>query len=239
MTGICRFIPAHTQSDMAREAASYLVRVINQVMETRETVAISLAGGSSPVETYHLLAQEQVDWHRIHIFWGDERMVPLDHADSNHAMTQKALISSIDIPAHNIHPVPVHVDDGPAAASAYEQEIRDFFQQGPPVIDIMILGMGTDGHTASLYPGQDTLKEKNKLVVHVPQPGMPPEHPRVSLTLGLINSSRHVIFIAGKGKAHLVDMIMGDHQDTHQWPSAMVQGKESCTWFYVDDKATS
>jgi len=173
--------------------------------------AVCCSGGSTPRRLYELLAEPPVavglPWSRIHWFWGDERFVPHDHPDSNYGMTRAALLSKVLIPAENIHPVSTEGPTPEQGAAAYEKTLRGYYgaenlDPARPLFDVTFLGIGDDGHTASLLPGQPALEETRRWVVAVPSGrGVP----RITLTYPALDSSRDVVFLAvGAGKRSIV-----------------------------------
>lgn len=191
-------------------------RRLLDMMETRkgERFSLALSGGSTPQRLYRLLAsppwREQIDWNLLHVFLADERFVPHDHPDSNLRMARETLLDHVPIPAANIHPMPA---DGTVEDSAqrYEAELREFFGESPPHFDALILGMGPDGHTASLFPGHIHPKGPWVLPVH-DSPKPPPT--RLTLSLELINQARHVLFlVTGKDKSPAIASLR-----THEEP---------------------
>ena len=167
-------------------------------------VAVALSGGSTPKRLFELLAEpehrDRLPWQRIHWFWGDERFVPPDHPDSNYRMARLALFAKV--PAQNLHPVPTTGTTPEAAAERYAAELARFYgadtlDPGRPLFLINLLGLGEDGHTASLFPGVAALTERERWVV--PVIGAKPE-PRISLTFPVLNASASVIFLAAGDK---------------------------------------
>lgn len=181
----------------------------------RGPFSLALSGGSTPKRVYELLAtppwRERMPWASIHLFWGDERFVPPDHPDSNQRMARDAMVAHVPVPAANVHPMPT--DGAPEdAARRYEAELRAFAagrRAGEPLFDIQLLGLGSDGHTASLFPGAPGLAERGAWVAAVV--GAKPEA-RITLTYPALDSSREVAFlVAGEGKrAALRRLLDGD-----------------------------
>jgi len=175
--------------------------------------SVALSGGSTPQRLYQLLAgppyRDSFPWLRTHWFWGDERFVPHDNALSNYRMVQKALLSRAPIPASNIHPIPTEGVTSEAAASAYEHELKVFYGAGRldparPLFDVTLLGLGSDGHTASLFPGTTVLAERDRWVAAV---GAETEM-RITLTYPALESSSHVAFlVAGEDKRTMLGRI--------------------------------
>jgi 6-phosphogluconolactonase len=186
---------------------------------------VALSGGSTPKVIYELLAtpawSQKNDWKKIHFFWGDERGVPADHPDSNYRMTKQALLSKIPVPEGNVHRVQTELG-AEKAAEAYEKTLREFFPGEPwPPIDLMLLGLGENGHTASLFPHIKMLHEQKKWVAaeYIEEVKMD----RISMTAPAINYARKTVFlISGKSKAEVVhDVLRGKHQP-EQLPSQLI-----------------
>jgi 6-phosphogluconolactonase len=151
--------------------------------------------------------REEIDWDRVHLFWVDERCVPKEHEASNFKLVFDALLSAVPIPGENIHPM--RTGEGPEhGAREYEEDLRAFFGRSrPPMFDLILLGMGDDGHTASLFPGSDSLHERSRLVVPVYLGE--PRKDRITLTLSVLNQARHILFLAGHSKAEMVRLFWG------------------------------
>ena len=175
--------------------------------------AIALSGGSTPRTLYRMLAEplwaEQIPWARVHWFWGDERFVPKDHPDSNFRMVRDALLSHVPVPSENVHPIPTQGDPA-TAADHYARELQAYYGAATldphrPLFDINLLGLGDDGHTASLFPGDAALRETAAWVTSVV--GAKPE-PRISLTYPALNSSALAAFlITGPGKHAMIERL--------------------------------
>jgi 6-phosphogluconolactonase len=160
--------------------------------------AIALSGGSTPKRLFQLLAapplREAMPWERVHLFWGDDRFVPWDDPNSNYAMAREAMIAHVPVPPGNVHGI--EFKGGPDdAAQAYEKVLKSYYgsdtlDPARPLFDVVLLGMGPDGHTASLFPGKPALEEQNRWVTGVPEPGLNPFVPRVTLTYPALDSSK-------------------------------------------------
>lgn len=163
-----------------------------------------LTGGSTPRAAYQRAARSGADWARATVWFTDERCVPPEHPDSNYGMVKTALLDALATRGPAVHRM--RGEDGPEeGARAYADELRDALGEGIPRLDLMLLGMGPDGHVASLFPDRPELEERDRTVVGVPSPGMAPLHPRISLTLPVLNAARSVIFlVAGAEKAEAV-----------------------------------
>lgn len=194
---------------VARAAAERFTTLAAEAIAARGLFAVALAGGSTPRAAYVLLASDefarQVDWARVHVFWGDERCVPPDHPDSNYRMAREALLDRIPIPGDNVHRIQGELPPERAAA-IYQAELEAVLSPGGR-LDLVLLGMGADGHTASLFPGTAALEEGERavLAVHVERL----RAWRVTLTLPLINAARKVIFVVtGASKAKTLQSVL-------------------------------
>ncbi len=190
----------------------------------RFTVAIS--GGNTPLDLYRKLGmRKNLPWEKTHIFLVDERYVPFFHEASNLRMIRKNLIENINIPQINIHPINTAEDTPEASAIKYEAELKSFFglqEHEFPVFDLILLGIGADGHTASLFPGADALAEQKRLAVAVDNDRNADK--RVTLTLAVINNAKNIIFlVTGKHKAHVMKEIIEEYNS--QLPAASVKPK--------------
>jgi 6-phosphogluconolactonase len=189
-------------------------------------------------------------WPHIHLFWGDERCVPPDHPESNFSMAFRALISRVPIPSQNVHRVPAEIEPPEDAAKAYEKILRVFFgpsnthpnrphEGGPfPAFDLILLGVGGDGHTASLFPGGRALEETKRWVTGVRTPHGSPPVARITLTLPLINRGRHILFlVSGSGKRDVLRSILDDPDSAaRRYPAARVNPEGRAVWL-VDKEA--
>ena len=198
---------------MARRVAEWMIELANA---KNGTFAVCLSGGSTPQGLYEHLAElpyrDRFPWPRAHWFWGDERFVPHNDALSNYRMVREALLSRAPVPPANIHPIPTVGLTPDAAASQYERELKSFYGAGNldpsrPLFDVNLLGLGPDGHTASLFPGNAVLAERDKWVSAVI--GAKPEA-RITLTYPALESSRHTAFlIVGDGKRAIFERLRG------------------------------
>jgi len=193
-------------------AAEEIVRTVRNAIARRGVCAWALAGGSTPRGLYERLAEEpwreRLDWKRLHFFWTDERCVPPEHPQSNYRMAWEALLSRVPVAPRNIHRIrgerpPVE------AAALYEKQLKRWGKGSPPRFDLVLLGMGADGHTASLFPGDEASSEKRRLVLSTLSPK--PPHERVSLSLRAINAARKVLFlVAGEEKAAALERVINE-----------------------------
>jgi 6-phosphogluconolactonase len=229
---------------LAAEAASQLKRIANASLSENGRFNVVLSGGSTPRSLYSLLAEEpwrsSLPWNNTHFFWGDERHVPPNHNDSNFRMANEALLSKLAVPADNIHRMQSELPDPSVAAHEYEQELRNFFNLSanqPPRFDLVLLGIGTDGHTASLFPGTAGLRERERLCVAnwVEQLSTW----RITVTLPVINNAANVIFlVSGAEKAAVVHSIL-EGNERESYPAQLVRpGTGNLTWL-LDQAAGS
>lgn len=225
---------------LAAEAADRFVNLAQQAIGENGRFSVVLSGGSTPEAMHRLLAQsprkQQVDWQNVHIFWGDERFVPPDDPASNERMARETLLNQLPIPAANIYPVPT-VGLAPAeAARQYEQTIAAFFAPSPPRFDLIFLGMGPDGHTASLFPNQTIATSNSWVAVVTDSPKPPPM--RLTLTYKIINQAATVIFLAaGGGKAEAIAHAFGDTYDPVRFPTQGVRLINGRLFWLLDEAA--
>jgi 6-phosphogluconolactonase len=227
---------------LSTEAAKLFVRLSTASVRKEKRFSVALAGGSTPQTLYHLLAspkyREQIPWRETHLFWGDERCVPPSHRDSNYRTVQETLLTKVPIPLENIHRMQGEVDPG-NGAGAYEQELREFFLGGSiPHFDLLILGLGKDGHTASLFPGSPCLEEGKRLVVPAVPTGI--KHHRLTLTLPVINQAGTILFLAaGKEKAEIVSQIFQETKDFDRLPARRVKAVNGELYWFLDEEAAA
>jgi 6-phosphogluconolactonase len=189
-------------------AAGNIVNYANQAIVSRGVFRIALVGGSTPRDLYRVLSSKKyinkTDWSKWVVYFSDERIVPLDDERSNYAMIKETLLNG-QIKEENVYAVPVHIGEPARVAAQYEARIRNSFKEtseSPPRFDVVLLGLGSDGHTASLFPGKVTLKEGKRIVVESTPGVLPPSVDRVTFTLPLINAARQVMFLAsGRDKS--------------------------------------
>ncbi len=208
------------------------------VTDSTGSFSIALSGGGTPRRMYELLADEStgIDWEKVHLFQGDERFVPVDDKSSNFGAVKAALLDRIDIPDENIHCVSVDAPSAVEAAGIYEKELRDFFgiqEEGFPEFDLVLLGLGDDGHTASIFPGDPLIDERKKWVSAVTAPaGIVPAE-RITLTLPVINSAKAVFFlVSGESKADaLHDILFMGRMAADEYPAALISPDGPLVWF--------
>ena len=228
---------------VARAAAARVAELARESVGARGVFSLALSGGTTPRRVYELLAGDEfrdaLDWPNVHVFFGDERAVPADHADSNFRMANEALLSRVPVPARNVHRIE-GLGDAAANASDYESEMRGLFGDEAewPRLDLVLLGMGDDGHTASLFPETAALEERRAWVAAnwVEKLGAW----RVTLTAPAVNAARHVLFLVnGAGKAErLREVLRGEH-DPSRLPSQLIRPHEGTLEWFVDRAAAS
>ncbi len=217
--------------DLAEAAAGAFAEEAAESIEEKGRFAVALAGGSTPERTYEILATEygkpgDLDWSKVHVFFGDERAVPPDHEDSNYRMAREALLSRV--PVGSVHRMRGELDPGEAAA-LYEEELTEFFD-GPPSLDLVLLGIGEDGHTASLFPHTPALDVRDRWVVENPVEKLGTT--RITLTVPAINAARKVAFlVAGEGKAEALREILEGDADPRDYPAKLVHPADEPDWF--------
>jgi len=209
---------------------------IQAAITERNLCTIALSGGSTPKALYEALSQQNLPWEKIHVFWGDERYVPSDHPDSNQGMARQAWLNKVNIPHKNIHPMPTDAGDASEDASKHEAELQEFFPVARgefPIFDIILLGMGDDGHTASLFPHTEALQVQDRLITVGNKDGQP----RLTFTASLINHARCVIFIvAGANKQPALAQIFAPQGDAMTYPSRLIQPSVEL-WWLLDQSA--
>ena len=198
---------------LAERAARRFLRLVGSALRIRNRFTVALAGGSTPRQFYSLLAEKKLDWVGVHFFWGDERCVPPDAAESNFRMADEALLSRAAIHAEYIHRIHGELP-AEKAAMEYQDELHRFFGYQTPRFDLILLGLGIDGHTASLFPGSPLVQEKVRWVAAVEHPLPPsPQVDRVTLTPPVLNAAANILFlVSGEEKAgRLAQVLQGPH----------------------------
>ncbi len=226
---------------VARAAAEVFVNLAARAREEQRPFRAALAGGNTPKVLYALLAspeyRSRVNWETVSFFFGDERAVPPDHPDSNFRTANEALFRPLSLSDGGIHRMKAEMGDLEAAAAAYERELRSVFGERIPQFDLVLLGMGPDGHTASLFPGNPALREQKRWVTPVTDAPKPPPR-RLTLTVPVLNGARHVVFmVTGVDKTAALQEVLYGSASSEQYPAKLVQpGSERPTWL-VDEAA--
>lgn len=230
---------AGSPADLAREAARRLIELASDAIRERGRFAWALSGGSTPRRLYELLAQPPylgaIDWSRVHLFFADERCVPHSDPDSTLRLVRETLLSGAPVPADHIHPMPTEGDTPEGCALAYAATLEDFFGQPEPAFDLVLLGMGPDGHTASLFPGHPDFPGQVAAVHDSPKP--PPV--RLTLTLNALRHARKVLFlVTGDDKADTLRAIFeSSPDDAAALPAARVAAADGTSAWLVDPAA--
>lgn len=228
--------------EVARAAAERFAELAQSTIGKRGRFVVALAGGSTPKRTYELLAggdyRGHVDWSKVHVFFGDERMVPADSAESNYRMASEAMLSRLPVPPENVHRIN-GLGDAVANARLYEDELRTFFNDaGWPSFDLVLLGMGDDGHTASLFPGTKALDEREAWVAANWVEKF--NTYRVTLTAPAINRAAHVVFlVTGANKADPLREVLKGEPDTQRLPSQLIKPLDDSLEWLVDKAAAT
>lgn len=230
------------------KAVSLFIGLCKEAVSERGVFVAALPGGSTPRRAYELLAaaphRDEVDWKRVHIFWVDERCVDAGHDQSNFRLAHQALLSHVPVPEEHIHRIEGELGPDKAAAK-YEADIRRFFRFSSgssevpqmPVFDLIMLGVGTDGHVASLFPGSDALNERTRPVVPIAMPS--PQLSRVSLSLPVLDAARRILFlVSGGGKSAILAEILEGSSPT-AYPAGLIRAPDGHVTWLVDDEAAS
>lgn len=230
----------NTKEEITSQAADLFVTAAHNAIEKRARFVVALTGGSSPVALYKLLAtpayQEKIDWEKIFVFWGDERWVPLDDALSNAKMANDTLLSHIIIPKKNIFPMYKQGVSPEDYALEYEKSIKNITGEGGQ-FDLILLGMGDDGHTASLFPGQVVLQESDKWVAayYLESQNMF----RITLTAPLINKAKQILVLTfGENKAHALNEVLNGAYNPEKYPTQLIKPLDGELFFLTDKAAT-
>jgi 6-phosphogluconolactonase len=232
--------------EIAQAAASEFIHQTAEAVRTKGFFTVALSGGSTPKSLYSLLASEsksafraQVQWNKVHFFWGDERHVPPDHPDSNYRMAYEVMLSKVPVPPENVHRIKAENPDAGRVAEDYEQVLREFFrlELGQlPRFDLILLGMGPDGHTASLFPGTDVILERKR---YVAAPWVEKFNAyRITLTPPALNNAACVIFlVTGEEKAETLRVVLqGDYQP-ERFPAQLIRPTNGRLLWLVDQAA--
>jgi 6-phosphogluconolactonase len=215
---------------LVSQALELIISKVETAIAEQGRFTIALAGGSTPKPLYEAIASQNLPWDKIHVFWGDERYVEPDHPDSNQLMARRAWLDRVEIPAANVHPMPTDEADPSVAAAKYEKHLQEFFHSSPgefPSLDVILLGMGDDAHTASLFPHTAALKVQDKLITVGSKDG----NPRLTFTYPFINAARCVMFLAtGANKKPALAQVFASAADDFAYPSRLIQPQGELVW---------
>jgi 6-phosphogluconolactonase len=219
-----------------------VLRNLHEAVAQRGRFAIALSGGHTPAKMYALWGapgkyRDETPWDRVHMFWGDERYVPADDPLSNYRMTREALLAHVPIPAANVHPAPTSLPTPEKAAEAYDAQLRGFFGNAEPAFDVTLLGLGPEGHCASLFPGSPALEETKRWVAAVQVAAKPPN--RLTFTLPVLNCSRNVYFlVAGEDKREILAALRAEPESRpSQYPAGRVRPADGRLLWLLDQAA--
>jgi 6-phosphogluconolactonase len=230
-----------TENEVLRALADYFVKVADEAIVTRKRFAVALSGGSSPKKLYQLLASpaynKQVDWEKVYFFFGDERNVPKDSPDSNYLMAKNALFDPLEISTLNIFPVDTTLEPA-AAAKKYAEEIEQFFDEDELSFDLVLLGLGDNSHTASLFPYTPVLHDTTPSVKEVWLEDQ--QVFRITLNAPLINEAKHIAFLVyGAGKAEAVHHVLEDDEDIENYPAQLIDSIVGEVHWFLDEAAAA
>ncbi len=232
------------QQDLFEKSAAEFVRLARTAASANGRFTVALSGGSTPKGAYEILArsdlQRRIPWPRVHLFWGDERCVPSHHPESNYRMAEKSLISLVPIPLENVHRIATEREPNEAAA-AYERTLRKVFNLSEnelPRFDLILLGIGSDAHTASLFPGSAGLNEKKRLVIAHKVDKL--EAWRITLTPAVLNQAARTVFlVSGTDKAQAVREVMKGTYEPKRLPAQLIRPAKGSLLWLLDQEAAS
>ncbi len=224
---------------LSAAAAAAVAQTVRKAVDTAGRCALVLSGGSTPRTLYELLASEwrdRIPWGALHVFWGDERYVPHTDPRSNYRMAKEALLDRVPCEPDHLHPMPTNYEAPEAAARAYEATLRDYFGKGPPRFDLVLLGLGEEGHTASLFPRSPALAEHTRWTVAVTAPADPPV--RLTLTVPALTHAAAIYFlVVGSKKAHALSQVLSPTADPNLYPAAAIRPDAGTITWWVDQPA--
>jgi 6-phosphogluconolactonase len=236
-------IVAHAE-ELNLTAAAEFVQLAIEAVQAKDEFAVALSGGMTPRSMYSRLADDaslrsQVPWEKTHFFWGDERHVPPDHADSNYRMAYEAMLSWVPVSPGNVHRIKGEYADANRAAEEYEDTLREFFRLPPgqfPRFDLVLLGLGPEGHTASLFPGTKALREHQRLVVSNWIGRFDAD--RITMTAPVLNNADCVIFeVSGEEKALALKAVLQGRHEPEQLPAQLIRPNHGRLLWLVDRAA--
>ncbi|MDA0716655.1 MAG: 6-phosphogluconolactonase [Cyanobacteria bacterium] len=215
-----RLVVAVSAAELARQTAQCLASELDQALVQRDRAQIALAGGDTPKATYRLLGQQHLPWDRIDVLLGDERWVSSDDPSSNARMCRETLMTQLPGSKACLHAVPTELDGPEQGAAAYEDLLQKLCGDFPPVLDVVLLGLGEDGHTASLFPGTAAPGVRDRSVTLGEGKGLP----RVSLTAPTLSAARRVVFlVSGAGKVQALQRLLDPEESSLRTPAKLVQ----------------
>jgi 6-phosphogluconolactonase len=227
-------------AELAREAARRFAELAEAFTNDAGRFTVALSGGSTPKAMFQILAEkpfaDSLPWRSIHFFWGDERCVPPEHAESNYRMANETLLSKAPVPRENIFRIPAEDEDHERAAAIYSETLQTFFAEEQPGFDLVFLGMGPDGHTASLFPGTTALCADGGVAAANYVDKL--QSWRITLTADAINRARNVIFlVAGADKAPALKEVLEGPRNPIQYPSQLIMPSHGALLWMIDEAA--
>lgn len=224
---------------LARAAAVHIAEVAQASIALNRRFSLALSGGQTPIPAYRLLATPefatQIDWKHVHLFWSDERCVPPEHPESNYRAAWSAFVDHVPISMDNVHRI-LGEHDPIVAAETYEQDLKDHFKSALPKFDLVLLGLGEDGHTGSILPGSTAASESKRLAVAVQHPNT--NQWRVTLTLPAINAAANVAFlVSGQPKANALRIARSGLKAPEEFPASGVDPKDGILRWFCDRDA--
>jgi 6-phosphogluconolactonase len=235
-----QLVASQDASTVARDAAARMAKLLRAAIARGGRASLALSGGNTPRDAYGLLARESgLDWNKVEVFWVDERAVAPTDDRSNYRHAREKLIDAAGIPAARVHRMPADAPDLQAAAREYEKSIRASLEQdgdGVPSFDVVVLGVGDDGHTASLFPGEPTVDVHDRLVVAVPAKGS--REARLTITATMLEHARNVLVLAvGAAKRPALERVWSAQGDVHETPARVVRGCRGAVTWIIDRAA--
>jgi 6-phosphogluconolactonase len=230
-----------TPTEVSKALADWITSYIEETLDNQDRFTFVLTGGGSPKELYTLLAsapyKTRIDWSKVHLFWGDERAVPFDDDRNNAKMTFETLINHVPVPPDQVHVIQTEL--GPeAAASAYESILKTYFDVEGPTFDLVLNGMGEDGHTLSLFPGQPVIHETEAWVKAYWLEAQ--QMDRITMTAPLVNRAGRVVFLTfGTAKAHALKEVLKGPRNVDLYPSQIIQPQSGELYWFVDQAAAA
>lgn len=237
MSATLRVFPS--LEDLSRAAAGAVADTINAAVRSRGRCSVALSGGNTPRELYRVLGtsyRDAVAWAGVDIFWGDERLVPANDPERNDRMAREMLLDQVECPVSHVHPMPTSALSPADAARDYEQTMRRYFADGRPRFDLVLLGLGAEGHTASIFPDSPALDEQERWVCAVRVPADPPM--RLTLTMPVLcQASTVFVLVSGAGKSRALRAALDDRSSPHTCPAAAVRPINGTLTWWADAEA--
>lgn len=232
---------AKNPEQLSKELATWINGYIQQVLEKKERFTFVLSGGGTPKLLYSILAEspykESIAWNKIHFFWGDERAVPFEDSRNNAKMCFEELLDKVPVNPENIHIMRTDIDPD-LAATEYERILKSYFDGAETTFDLVLLGMGDDGHTLSLFPGTDVIHEQHAWATSFFLPAQ--DMYRITLTAPLVNESACVVFLAaGSGKSGTLKNVLKGERNIDLYPSQIINPEKGQLHWFIDEAAAS